>query len=386
MPLPGHLGRTRITDSDEAIALALEDVSVPALLMSMVHMSGDPSILRSGPRPAGIYLNEVQGFMTPEDQAAVRARALEVIVAYRDGGCVLPAPPTPEVIHEMMNVLVGGEVPDEYVPLMLEELELEGSDARDRHWLDAIPARDRRRFHVVVIGAGMSGLLAGIRLARAGVAFTIIEKNPGVGGTWWENRYPGCRVDVGNHFYCYSFAPNNEWSEFFARQPELQAYFEQCMHEFGITEHIRFETEVTSARWDEDRARWSVEVRDGDGSTTIEAQAVISAVGQLNRPQLPDIPGRDSFDGVSMHSAEWIEGTALGRQAGGGDRLGRQRLPDRPHHRAGRGPPDRLPEIRPVDVPQPALPRPGRRRRPMGVRAPPLLRPLVPVPPVLAGL
>ena len=311
MPSPSHLGRTTITDGDEAIALALEDVSVPALLMSMVHMSGDPSILRSGPRPAGIYLNEVQGFMTPEDQAAVRARALEVVVDYRDGGCVLPAPPTPEVVHEMMNVLVGGEIPDEYVPLMLEELELEDSDVRDLHWLDATPARDRRQFHVVVIGAGMSGLLAGIRLARAGIAFTIIEKNPGVGGTWWENRYPGCRVDVGNHFYCYSFAPNNEWTEFFARQPELQGYFEQCMREFGITEHIRFETEVTSARWDEDRSRWSVEVRGGDGPTSIQAQAVISAVGQLNRPQLPDIPGRDSFGGVSMHSARWIEGTDL---------------------------------------------------------------------------
>jgi 4-hydroxyacetophenone monooxygenase len=200
MPAPGHLGRTVITDDDGAIAAALEDVGVPALMMSMVHMTGDPSILWGALRPAGIYLNEVQGFMSPEDQAAVRAWAVEAIATYRDAGCVPPSPPGPGLVHEMMNVLVAQEVPDEYVPMMLEELELDGSDPRDLHWVDQLSAEDKEGFHVVVIGAGMSGLLAGIRLAGAGIPFTIIEKNSGVGGTWWENRYPGCRVDVGNHF------------------------------------------------------------------------------------------------------------------------------------------------------------------------------------------
>ena len=114
-----------------------------------------------------------------------------------------------------------------------------------------------------MIGAGMSGLLAGIRLAEAGVEFTIIEKNPGVGGTWFENRYPGCRVDVGNHFYSYSFAPDDAWTEFFAQQPELQAYFHRCMVEHGIADRIRFDTEVTSARWDEASATWTVETSGG---------------------------------------------------------------------------------------------------------------------------
>ncbi len=309
---PSHLGLTEIMDDDAAIARALEDVSVPTLMMSMVHMTGDPTILGGALRPAGIYLNEVQGFMSPEDQAAVRAQALDVITAYRDGGCRLPPAPSAEVIHEMMNVLVAQEVPDEYVAMMLEELELDGADARDDHWLDGIPAEDKAGFHVIVIGGGMSGLLAGIRLARAGIPFTVIEKNDGVGGTWWENRYPGCRVDVGNHFYCYSFAPNNEWSEFFARQPELQAYFDRCMHEFGVADHIRFGTEVVRAAWHEGRARWSVEVRGPDGAvSSLEANAVISAVGQLNRPKLPDIPGREGFGGVAMHSAQWVDGTDL---------------------------------------------------------------------------
>ncbi len=301
-----------ITDDDETIAAALEDLSVPALMASMVHMTGDPSILEGDLRPAGIYLNEVQGFMSPEDQAAVRARALDVITAYRDGGSVLPAPPSPEVVHDMMNFLVAGEVPDEYVPLMLEELELDGVDARHVAWSDSVTADDRARFHVVVVGAGMSGILAGIRLSQEGVPYTIVEKNAAVGGTWFENRYPGARVDVGNHFYCYSFAPDDHWTEFFARQPELQRYFERCARDFGVIDHIRFDTEVVGARWNDDTGRWAVEVRSADrGAEVIEANAVISAVGQLNRPKLPDIDGLDSFRGLAMHSAQWVDGTDL---------------------------------------------------------------------------
>ena len=308
-----------ITDDDAAIAAALEDVSIPTLLVSLVHLTGDASILRGALRPAGIYLNEVQGFMAPEDQAAARKLALEAIIAYRDGGCVLPPPPSLEVVREMMAFLVAGEVPEEYVPMMLEELELDGTDARDVTWVDELPAEAKAGHHVVVIGAGMSGLLAGIRLARAGIAFTIIEKNPAVGGTWYENRYPGCRVDVGNHFYCYSFAPDDQWTEFFAQQPELQAYFERCMVEYGIAEHIRFSTEVVAARWDEEHATWLVDVRPagaGDGGSAspierLEADIVISAVGQLNRPKLPDIVGRERFEGVDMHSAQWVDGTDL---------------------------------------------------------------------------
>src|SRR5580693_1883596 len=100
-----RFGRTVITDDDDTIAALLEDVSVPALMMSVVHMTGDPSIIRGPHRPTGIYLNEVQGFMSDEDQAAVRAEALRAVIAYRDSGCVMPPAPDPDLVHEMMNVL-----------------------------------------------------------------------------------------------------------------------------------------------------------------------------------------------------------------------------------------------------------------------------------------
>ena len=295
-----------IHDDDETIARALEDVSVPTLLLSMVHMTGDASILDGPLRPQGVFLNEVQGFMSDEDQAAARARALEVIKAYRDGGCRLPPPPTPETIHRMMSFAVAQDVPAEYVPMMLEEMELEGEDVREFHWDAEVSEEAKQAFHVVVIGGGEAGLLAAIRLKEAGIPFTLIEKNPKVGGTWYENRYPGCRVDVGNHFYCYSFEPNADWSEFFSQQKELQAYLEHCMKKYGVEDRIRFETEVVAAEYDEAGKRWSVRTRGKDGrEETVTANAVISAVGQLNRAKLPDIPGIESFEGRSFHSSAW---------------------------------------------------------------------------------
>jgi len=298
-----HSGEPFAT-SDADIAEALLDLSVPTLMLSLVHMSGDPELIRGALKPAGLFLNEVQGFMSDEDQAAVRDLALRVIADYRDRGCPEPAPLSVDIIHEMMNWIAAEAIPPEYVPMMLEEMGLDGSDARQVPALPATPARSE--FPVVVIGCGESGLLAGIRLRSAGIPFTIVEKNAGVGGTWFENRYPGARVDVGNHFYCYSFEPSHQWTEFFAQQPELQAYFADVMRRHQIEPHVRWNTEVISADWSEPDSAWLVHTKSDDGSEEVlRARAVISAVGQLNRPMIPDFPGKDDFEGPSFHSARW---------------------------------------------------------------------------------
>lgn len=293
-----HAGQP-FTSSDEEIAQALLDVSIPTLMLSLVHMSADPSLIRGELKPAGLFLNEVQGYMSEEDKAAVRKIALEVIASYRDRGCPEPEPIGPELLQEMMQWLVCEPVPPEYVPMLLEEMELNGRDARA---VRGTPAD----LPVVVIGCGESGLLAGIRLKEAGIPFTIVEKNAGVGGTWWQTTYPGARVDVGNHFYCYSFEPTDQWTHFFAEQPELQAYFQSVMDKHDIDRHVLWETEVTEASWDDGSATWTVHTRGRDGATaTLSARAVISAVGQLNRPHLPDIDGQQDFTGPAFHSSEW---------------------------------------------------------------------------------
>ena len=155
----------------------------------------------------------------------------------------------------------------------------------------------------------MSGILAAIRLKEAGIPFTVIEKNDAVGGTWYENRYPGCRVDVASHFYSYSFDMNSDWSEYFSRRDELHDYFERSVDRFGVRDHIQFRTEVTRAAWDEGTSKWVLTLRDPQGQTTTKAfDAVISAVGQLNRPRYPDIRGLDRFRGTVAHTGEWPSG------------------------------------------------------------------------------
>ncbi len=298
--------RFEITDDDATIAAALQDASIPTLMMSMVHMSGDASLLEGRIRPAGVYINEYQGFMSEEDKAAVRAQALEVIKAFRDGGCQLPPPPSDETIHRMMNFLVAQEVPADYVPMMLEEMELDGQDPRSDRWGEEVPRDAREQHQVVVIGGGMSGVLASYRLREAGIPFVVLEKNASVGGTWFENRYPGVRVDVGNHLYSYSFEPAHHWTEYFSRHEELQQYFEGVVKHHQLADNFRFNTEVTRAVYDEDSKLWTVIALDRDGvQHDYVANSVISAVGQVNRPKLPDIEGVESFGGQWCHSAAW---------------------------------------------------------------------------------
>ncbi len=295
-----------IHEDDAFIARALESASVPTLLLALFHITGDTSLLRGPIRPKTALPGEGQGSLSEAEKAEVRAHALRILADYRDGGCKLPPLPTHEIIHEMMSFLVGEPVPADYVPMMLEELALAGESARELRWDREIPASVKQGFHVLVIGAGMSGLLAAIQLEAAGIPYTVIEKNSGVGGTWFENSYPGCRVDIANHFYCYSFEPNHDWSEFFSQHSELREYFERCARDHGVREHVRFETEVVSARFDERSAHWEVRVRTPSGAEeTLTARALISAVGQLNRPKLPEIPGRESFAGPAFHSARW---------------------------------------------------------------------------------
>jgi 4-hydroxyacetophenone monooxygenase len=296
-----YAGRPFTTPTAE-IAAALEQVSIPTLLLSLVHITGDPRFVRDF-KPAGIFLNEVQGFMSEEDKARARAEALPVITDYRDRGCPEPVPLPADLIKEMMHWAVCESVPDEYLPLLTEEMDLDGVDPRRPPPLDPDRASE---FPVVVVGCGESGILAGIRLKQANIPFTIVEKNSGPGGTWWENTYPGARVDVANHFYCYSFEPSNDWTHFFAEQPELQQYFTKVMDKHGLGDHVRWQTEVVAAEWVDEDGMWTVTVREPDeGMTTMRARALITAVGQLNRAYLPQFAGAADFHGPSFHSAQW---------------------------------------------------------------------------------
>ncbi len=295
-----------ITEGDARIAAALEEAHLPTLLAALVHLTGDSSELRGRPPLTFDFFGDGQGGIAPDEQARLRAAALETLAAYRDGGCRAPDAIASDTVREIMDFVAGQPIPERYVPFLLEELALEGGDTKARDWAAALPEETRRGFHVIVIGAGMSGLLAAIRLKQAGMAFTVIDKNTEVGGTWHENHYPGCRVDTPNHMYSFSFEPNHDWPQHYSTQEVLYAYFRRCADKHALREHIRLETSVDELVWDDAAARWRVHVRGADGRREVlEANAVISAVGQLNRPRLPEVPGRERFAGPAFHSAAW---------------------------------------------------------------------------------
>jgi 4-hydroxyacetophenone monooxygenase len=208
----------------------------------------------------------------------------------------------------MMEVAVGQPVPDEYVPLIKHEMGLAGAPPLEVTWRERPADNVLKNFKVLIIGAGESGLCTGIKLQALGIPFVIIEKNPTVGGTWYENRYPGCGVDTPNHFYCYSFEPNHDFSRHFSPRQELWQYLERCADKYDVRRHIRFNTEVTQATWDERDSLWKIRLHNGE---ELNANALVCAVGQLNRPHIPDLQGMDAFRGPKFHTAQWDDKVTL---------------------------------------------------------------------------
>lgn len=258
------------------------DAHIPTLLAALSWLTGDRSLLQS------------------EEEAAHEA-ALDGLVRWTRGHR-RPEPAAEGELQSLMEFAVGADDLGPYVPLLREELQLDASDARAPDWVqDSIAPR--RTLSCAVIGAGMSGILAGYRLGQAGIGYVILEKNDDLGGTWLENSYPGCRVDVPSHLYSYSFFQRNDWEHIYSTRDTLLDYFRTAADRFDVRAHIRFGTEVTAATFDAESARWRLELRTPTGGQELTVDVVVSAVGQLNRPQLPDIPGCDRFRGPAFHSA-----------------------------------------------------------------------------------
>ena len=297
-------------DSPGEIERALLDVDLPSLLMSLVHLTGDLALLSGEFRPKACGMTVLSGDLDESAQLALRKAAVKALLEFRERGYTLPTAPSTDQVLVMMSTLACTEIAPEYADLVVGELQVDGTDTGEAPLRSS--EEERSDLSVIVIGCGESGLLAAIRLQEAGIPFTVVEKNAGVGGTWYENRYPGCRVDIPNHFYSYSFEASDHWTAYFSKQPELLAYFESVAARFAIDQQVRWRTEVIAATWCEDDSVWNVEVRGPEGNVeTLTARAVVSAVGQLNRPSYPDIPGRDTFDGPAFHTARWDDSVDL---------------------------------------------------------------------------
>jgi 4-hydroxyacetophenone monooxygenase len=288
----------------------LATAEVHPLLCAVAHLTGDFGLLRADLAPDQAQMLVPGRGLGPEQEAEARALAADALAKHEASG-ELRHELEPDEIGQIFDFLVGPSSTPRWRDFLTEELALAGTDPRAPSWHlnDVAPART---FACAVIGAGVSGLAAAHRLRQAGIAVTIFEKNDDVGGTWLQNVYPGCRVDVPNQLYSFSFAQSDSWVGRYSAQPDLLAYLQRVAEDLRLDSCIRFATEVTQARVVAESQQWEVDARHADGSMTTETfDVLISAVGQLNRPSFPAIDGREAFGGPSFHSAEWDDAVTL---------------------------------------------------------------------------
>lgn len=299
--------RLPITEAD--LRDAIDHCDPAPLLMAMVHATGDLGLLDEvEPRltfgEPGSHYRTGDAPLVPPGQypadvvADIRRRAHEVL---RPDMTDRLGVPDPELFARMARIATSEQVDPEFIPLLREQ---SGFVRSERHVpVTVTPPED---VNVVVIGAGIVGINAAIELGRAGFSYRVFEARHEIGGTWSANTYPGAAVDTPSHYYSYSFDLNPDWSRYYPTGVEYQRYLKAVVARHRLDEHITFRTRVVSARWQEAERRWEVVTEGPDGAReTHHAAAVVTALGMLNSPNVPDVPGMDEFAGRIVHTAEW---------------------------------------------------------------------------------
>ena len=293
----------------DRLTAALAEADLRVLLMVLVHATGDERWLRDPYRPARdvrLIADERAGF---DDRLAEEIRSAALDALTRPGAAPAIADPGDELMLRMMRWCMAEDIEPGYAPMMREDLGFVGRDAR---WTDDATPDAASGRHVIVVGAGASGLAVAARLRRLSIPVTVVERAHEVGGTWRDNTYPGCGVDTPNHAYSFSMGHRHPWSRNFSPQPELFEYLRTCADEFGVRGHVRFGCEVVGARWDDDLHRWDVDLATPDGGATLTGTDLVVAIGQFGIPSIPDLPGMDEFDGPLFHTTAWPDDLDVG--------------------------------------------------------------------------
>jgi 4-hydroxyacetophenone monooxygenase len=285
------------------LASAIAEGDIRCLLMVLVHMTGDERWLEPPYRPK----RDVRLIPDPDaglpDNIQHEIRSA-IVNLFKDGD---PKPvitdPGDELILKMMRACLDEKVASEYAPLMREEMAFV---PREACWRKRPSEETLARQHVLIVGAGVCAIALGVALGRLGIPYTIVEKNAELGGTWYINRYPGCGVDTPNHSYSYSFT-GNAWTRYFCQREELLGYLKKVAAEYGIPDHLRLNTRLTSSRWNESKRRWISTLRTVNGEETFESTVLVSGIGQLNDPSRAHFEGEEEFRGLILHSALWSE-------------------------------------------------------------------------------
>lgn len=295
-----------ITEDDHYLERVVNNAELPVLLAAISAATHDPTWLRDELRPPLTPIDSAphpHGGMSPEQQKEARVLCLEGLKVMRDKGIrslhKIPA----DLARRILLFLSNGQ--EAWQDMLLHELNIvEDSPPKSPPGLGDLAKSVE--FSTLVIGAGVAGIAAAYRLKQSNMPFTIVETSDCVGGTWAKNTYPGVRLDTPTFGYSYSFAQKGDWPQQFAEGREIYAYLCDVVEKGDLYKYIEFRTRVISLNWDEDEHLWRVVTQDGAGNTTERAfNAVVSAVGQLDKPNIPDFKGFSEFCGQAMHSQEW---------------------------------------------------------------------------------
>jgi 4-hydroxyacetophenone monooxygenase len=304
----GHLQPAADTDpSGTWLKDAVEVANIPTLLALLVQMTGELRWLDPPYQPTrnrGLGDND-DGGLPDTVQDEIRAAAVATIRRWQaDGWLAIPEPPR-DLLLRIMTVIMGEPVPAEYAPMMAAELSAPAAKLTSAPLTPPAAPAPPPGFRVLIIGGGVSGICAARYLTAAGIPCLMTEKSPSLGGTWYDNHYPGAGVDTPSHLYSFSFA-KNDWGSYFSPATDIRHYLENVAAGLGEGCEIWLGTEVLRAAYQPAAQQWEVELRGPDGRVRHEhASVVISAVGALNRPVLPRIEGLDRFRGPSFHTARW---------------------------------------------------------------------------------
>jgi 4-hydroxyacetophenone monooxygenase len=296
--------------SDQEIEAAVE-LADPMVLRGLLYLqTGDENIASIRVASTTGALSDVMTVAEEGDIMLLRQRAAAFLRKYRDDGAPeLDLNNNPR-LRKSIALTVGEAIPARDIDMSREDLAF-NPWARGLEWPSTPDAKQLEEFSVLVVGAGMLGLNAAVQLKRAGFTFTVIEKNSSVGGTWLENRYPGCRVDTGSRSYTLLCGADYHHPYTFSPQAENEKYLNWIADKFEVRPRVQFDTEVSSMVWDEAARRWTVRASAPDGEQVWHPNAVITAVGLFNRPNVADFPGGDEFAGTIAHTAQWPAGLEI---------------------------------------------------------------------------
>ena len=291
------MARTTGTEHDP-----FEEASIPTLLMCLAQITGEDHWLQEPylPRRDTNLFHDETGGLPTEIQDEVRSSARQVLQEISDNSRQIPLEVDLERFSRMMRACVAEDVAPEYAPMLLEEL---GFVNRDVRW--STPPVLPTGFKVLIIGAGFAGICAAIKLQALGIPYVVVEKNSDIGGTWFDNNYPDAGVDTPNHFYSYSFAPNTKWKHYFSKRADIWQYARDVAEKFDVVSSIQFSTEVHALQWNTESQTWTATIANSSQTKDEEYSAVITAVGQLNRPNVSPARGIENFNGDWFHSAHW---------------------------------------------------------------------------------